>query len=59
MESHPKSATAENNLYNASYYIIQKRKIALRYARQSKTLEAHVPPPQNHIGESVSACLWP
>ena len=22
MESHPKSATAENNLYNASYYII-------------------------------------
>ena len=26
MESHPKSATAENNLYNASYFIIQKRK---------------------------------
>ena len=25
MESHPKSATAENNLYNASYYIIQKK----------------------------------
>ena len=50
MESHPKLATAENNLYNASYYIIQKRKIAQRYARQSKTLEAHVPPPQNHIG---------
>ena len=46
MESHPKLATAENNLYNASYYIIQKRKIAQRYARQSKTLEAHVPPPQ-------------
>ena len=22
MESHPKSATAENNLYNASHYII-------------------------------------
>ena len=59
MESHPKSATAENNLYNASYYIIQERKIAQRCARQSKTLEAHVPPPQNHIGESVSACLWP
>ena len=59
MESHPKSATAGNNLYNASYCIIQKRKIAQRYARQGKTLEAHVPPPQNHIGESVSACLWP
>ena len=25
MESHPKSATADNNLYNASYYIIQKK----------------------------------
>ena len=37
MKSHPKSATAENNLYNASYYITQKRKIAQRYARQSKT----------------------
>ena len=33
LESHPKSATAENNLYNASYYIIQKRKIAQRCAR--------------------------
>ena len=35
MESHPKSVTAENNLYNASYYIIQERKIAQRCARQS------------------------
>ena len=50
MESHPKLATAENNLYNAFYYIMLKRKIPQRYARQSKTLEAHVPPPQNHIG---------
>ena len=56
MESHPKSATAENNLYNASYYIIQKkRKIAQRYGRQSKSIEAHVSPPQNHM----SACIWP
>ena len=59
MDAHPKSASAENNLYNGSYYIIQKRKIAQRYACQSKTLAAHVLPPQNHIGESVSACLWP
>ena len=51
MESHQKSANAENNLYNASY----RSKIA----RQSKTLEAHVPPPQNHIRESVLACIWP
>ena len=43
MESHTKSATVENNLYDASYYIIQKNKIAQRYARQSKTLEARVP----------------
>ena len=33
-------------IYNASYYIIQKRKSLKRYAHQSKTLEAHVPPPQ-------------
>ena len=26
LEFHPKSATAENNLQNASYYIIQKSK---------------------------------
>ena len=27
---------------------------------RAKLLEVHVPPPQNHIGESVSACLiWP
>ena len=56
MESHPKSATAENNLYNASYYIVQKRKIAQRHAHQSKTLDAHVVLPQNHIGESVRPC---
>ena len=30
---------------------------AQRYAHQSKTLEAHVPPPQNHVEESVSACI--
>ena len=49
MGSHPKSASAGNNLYNASYYIIQKRKIAQRFASQSKTLEAHVPPPENQL----------
>ena len=40
LESHPKSATAENNLQNASDYIIQKRYIAQRHTRQSKTLKA-------------------
>ena len=43
MESHPKSATAENNLQNTSAYIIQKRQIPQRRARQSKTLKAFVP----------------
>ena len=58
MKSHPKSATAVNNLHNASYYIVQKRKIAQRHAHQSKTLEAHVVLHvlQNHIGESVRPC---
>ena len=40
MESHPKSATVENNEQNTSDYIIQKRQIAQRHARQSKTLKA-------------------
>ena len=38
--------------------ILQKRKIAQRLARQSKTLEDHVPLPRNHM-ESVLACLLP
>ena len=45
MESHPKSATAENNLQNTSDYIIQKMQIAQRHACQSKTLKAFVPLP--------------
>ena len=66
MESHPKLATAENNLWNSSNYnVMQKRKIAQRHAcqsktlkaRQSKTLNARVPLPQNQTGESVLACL--
>ena len=56
MESYPKSATAENNIQRLLLYHT-KKEIAQRYARQRKTLEAHVPPPQNHMGESVSACL--
>ena len=55
MESHPKSATAENNLYNASYYIIQKKENRSKIWSSEQTFRGScVATAKPHVGLSMT-----